>query len=140
MFTHTITFAAAFYHSMKIQFIPNINEFDEHMVKLFDFEPAEAELFRLALQKMLKSKEKYLFLPDLEFIEPLNCKLLLRVSEEDEGITTVDYRHFVCDLTEESFKAMDAVIKPFCVKNLKNFNWLYDLDNPIGFLFTPNAG
>ena len=72
----------------------------------------------------------------LGFIRTVNCNLILRTSEEDKGISTSDNVNFSCDLTVKTYKAIESLVEPFCRKELKGYQWLYDIDTPISFLFS----
>jgi hypothetical protein len=121
---------------MKLKFLENINEYDEHAVRLNDFDKAQAALFLQILIDLTKNSQQFINLSDYEFIEPINCELILRVSETDEGITTEDYQHFFCDLTLEGYAEIIKMIEPFSIKETDAYRILYDLDNPIDFIFS----
>jgi hypothetical protein len=121
---------------MKLKFLENINEYDEHAVRLNDFDKAQAAMFLQILKDLTTNTGQFINLSDFEFIEPINCELILRVSETDEGITTEDYQHFFCDLTMEGYTEIIKFIEPFCIKETDAYRILYDLDNPIDFIFS----
>ena len=121
---------------MKLKVLENINEYDEHAVRLNDFDKAQAAMFLQILIDLTKNAAKFINLTDYEFIEPVNCELTLRISETDEGIITDDYQHFFCDLTLEGYAEIIKMIEPFCIKETDAYRILYDLDNPIGFIFS----
>jgi hypothetical protein len=121
---------------MKLKFLENINEYDEHAVRLNDFDKTQAAMFLQILIELTKNTNSVINLSDYEFIEPINCELVLRVSEFDEGITTEDNKHFFCDLTLEAYTEMIKMIEPFCIKETDAYRILYDLDNPIDFIFS----
>ena len=121
---------------MKLKFLENINEYDEHAVRLNDFDKAQAAMFRQILKELTTNKNSSINLSTYEFIEPINCELILRVSETDEGITTEDYQHFFCDLTLKGYAGIINLIEPFCIKETDAYLILYDLDNPIDFIFS----
>ena len=121
---------------MKLKFLENINEYDEHAVRLNDFDKAQAALFLQILKDLTTNKMAFINLSEYEFIEPINCELILRVSETDEGITTEDYQHFFCDLTLQGYAEIIKLIEPFCIKETDAYRILYDLDNPIDFIFS----
>ena len=121
---------------MKLKFLENINEYDEHAVRLNDFDKTQASMFLQILIDLTKNAGQFINLSDYEFIESINCELILRVSETDEGITTEDYQHFFCDLTLEGYAEMIKLIEPFCIKESDAYRILYDLDNPIDFIFS----
>ena len=60
----------------------------------------------------------------------------MRVADTDEGITTEDNEYFFCDLTLDTYKEMIRLVEPFCLKETDAFQYLYDLDNPIDFIFS----
>jgi hypothetical protein len=120
---------------MKLKFLENINEYDEHAVRLNDFDKTQAAIFLQILKDLITNK-KPINLTDYEFIEPINCELILRLSETDEGIITEDSIHFFCDLTLEAYSEMIKLIEPFCIKDTDAYRILYDLDNPIDFIFS----
>jgi len=121
---------------MKLKFLENINEYDEHAVRLNDFDKAQAALFLQILKDLTTNENAFINLSEFEFIEPINCELILRVSETDDGITTEDYQHFFCDLTLEGYAEIIKLIEPFCIKETDAYRILYDLDNPIDFIFS----
>ncbi len=122
---------------MKLEFVDTINEYGDHIVKLFDFDKTEAGKFRQAIQETIIEDGKPLDLNSLDFILPVNCKLILHISDTDEGIFSMDKETFFCDLTIEGYKEMLRLIKPFCDKDTRSFQMLYDLDTEIDFLFSP---
>lgn len=121
---------------MKLKFLENINEYEEHAIRLNDFDKSQAGLFLQILSGLVNTKINTIELSDYEFIEPVNCSLTLRISETDEGIVTDDFKQFYCDLTTEGYKEMIKLIEPFCIKETDAYRILYDLDNPIEFIFS----
>jgi hypothetical protein len=122
---------------MKLEFVDTINEYGDHIVRLYDFDKEEAIKFRQAIQETILDTNKPLDLNSLEFIQPVNCKLILHISDTDEGIFSMDKQTFFCDLTIDGYKRMLRLIEPYCNKNTKSFQMLYDLDTEIDFLFSP---
>ena len=125
---------------MKLEFLYKINEFDEHAVRLSDFDSRQAKAFKDALYDVVIRKKNALEVHELEFVEPINCSLTLRLSEEDLGIEEVVGKHLYCDLTLESYKKMHTLLEPFCNKESKGYQWLYDVDTPIDLLFSAGGG
>lgn len=122
---------------MKLEFLDNVNEYQDQVIRLFNFDKTEAVRFRDAIQKTIIDSNRPLDLNSLDFIEPVNCKLILHISDTDEGIITIDNRTFFCDLTIEGYKHMIQLIAPFCLKETRSFTMLYDLDTQVDFLFSP---
>lgn len=122
---------------MQLDYIDNINEYGDNIVRLYDFNSAEASKIRqIIMQRMLIDKES-LDLATIDFIESRNCTLMLRISEEDAGITTPDKRNFFCDLTLAGYENMVLLLDQFCHKETKGYQFLYDIDSQIDFLFSP---
>lgn len=122
---------------MKLQFLDDVNEYQDQVIRLYSFDMAEAIKFRDALQKTIVDSNLPLDLNTLDFIESVNCKLILHISETDEGILTMDNKTFFCDLTLDGYKNMIYRIEPFCLKETKSFKMLYDLDTQVDFVFAP---
>jgi hypothetical protein len=126
-------------HKMNLDFIRSINVDNESMVRLYDFNRAEATQFRDLIQQTILLKKKPLDLSNVGFIESRNCLLTLRISDENTGIITSDRKKFFCDLTLKGYEEMIAILEPFCKKETKGYQWLYEIDNPIDFLFSPGG-
>ena len=110
----------------------------DDLVRLYAFKQAEAQKFRDILQQTLLVNKKQLMLKTIHFIESRNCNLTMRISIEEEGITSEDKINFFCDLTQPGYQKMILLIEPFCKKESKSYQWLYDdIDSPTGFLFSP---
>ena len=122
---------------MKLEFLDNINEYQDQLIRLYDFDKTEADKFRKIIQETIIDNKKSLDLNSLDFIQPVNCKLILHIAEEDEGIITIDNQLFFCDLTIDGYKNIVHLIEPYCNKNTRSFQMLYDLDTQIDFLFSP---
>ena len=122
---------------MKLDYIHHFNEFEENIIRLYDFDKALAIKFRQAIIDTIISNKTGLNLMELDFIEVINCNLVLRLWKEDEGISTTNHKTFYCDLTLEGYENMIALLEPFCKKETKGHQFLYDIDNPTDFLFSP---
>ena len=99
----------------------------------------QAIQFRKHIQDVILIKNKPLNINELDFIEARNCELTLRIADDDIGIVTEDTVLFFCDLTLEGFQEMVELLAPFCLKETKGYQWLYDIDNEIDFLFSPGG-
>jgi hypothetical protein len=124
---------------MKLDFLEDINEYHDHLLRLYDFSTAEAQQLKDAIQLHLIENKTSLDLHTLGFVESHNCRLIFHLAEEDEGLMTQDNELFFCDLTKEGYQRMIYLIEPFCKKESRAHQYLYDLDNPIDFLFAPNV-
>jgi hypothetical protein len=124
---------------MKLAFLKNINGYDEHAIRLSDFNSSQAVLFREVIIYFIANKEKEMNLANIEFIQHVNCSLTIRISDEDIGISTQDQLIFFCDLTTATYQMVIFLLEPFCKKESKGYQWLYDIDTPIGFLFSAGS-
>jgi hypothetical protein len=122
---------------MMLDYIGKINIDHERVVRLYDFDRAQATLFRDLIQQVILTDKKELNLAALDFIQPRNCYLTLRIADEDLGIVMKDRVNFFCDLTLKGYEEMIKLVEPFCGKDIRGYQWLYDIDNPIDFLFSP---
>ena len=122
---------------MKLEFLDNVNEYGDQVIRLYNFDRSEAIKFRDAIQKTVINASFPLDLNTLDFIEHVNCKLILHLSDTNEGILTMDNKTFFCDLTPDGYKNIVQLIEPFCLKETKSFTMLYDLDTQVDFLFSP---
>ena len=122
---------------MKLDFIDNINDYGDNVVRLYNFDKWEAIEFSMLIQTIIIENKCRLDLSKVEFIERRNCNLIMGLFTRDEGILSPDNENFFCILTLESYKNMLKLIKPFCKKDLKTHQYLYDLDIPTDFLFAP---
>ena len=124
---------------MEVDYIENFNGLDENLVRLYNFDQKEANKFRELLEETVINKKQKLNLAEVDFIEPRNCNLIFGLFKSDEGILTKDNETFFCILTLESFKNMVKLIEPFCVKESRGHQYLYDVDTPTDLLFCPSA-
>ncbi|MGI9533250.1 hypothetical protein [Lutimonas sp.] len=122
---------------MELDFIDNINEYGENVVRLYNFDKSQAIKFRDLIQDVIVDKKQKLVLSQVNFIETRNCNLVLGLFKTDEGIFSVDGETFYCALTLEGYQHMLNLLEPFCKKETKGYQYLYDLDNPTDFLFAP---
>ena len=122
---------------MQLDFIDNINEYGENVVRLYNFDKYEAIKFRDLIKDTIVKRKQKLILSQVDFIKIHNCNLILGLFKTDEGIFSVDHKTFYCALTLEGYHNMLNLIEPFCVKDSKGYQYLYDIDNPTDFLFAP---
>mgnify|MGYP001549253395 CR=1 FL=1 len=122
---------------MELDFIDNINEYGENVVRLYNFDQHEAIQFRDLIQDTIVEKKQKLVLSQVDFIEIRNCNLVLGLFKSDEDIFSVDQKTFYCALTLAGYHTMLKLIEPFCNKDSRGYQYLYDLDNPTDFLFAP---
>ena len=122
---------------MELDFIDNINEFGENVVRLYNFDKYEAIKFRDLIKDTIVKRKQKLVLSQVDFIEIRNCNLILGLFKTDEGIFSVDHKTFYCALTLEGYNNLLNLIEPFCEKDTRGYQYLYDIDNPTDFLFAP---
>ena len=124
---------------MEVDYIDNVNGLGENVVRLYNFNKAEAIQFRDLIKETIINKRQKLDLSEIDFITPRNCNLIFGLFKSDEGILTKDKETFFCILTIEGFRNMVQLIEPFCKKESRGFQYLYDIDNPTDLLFSPTA-
>lgn len=124
---------------MKLDFIDELNEYGDQVIRLYNFDKTEALQFKIAIQKNIIENKTSLDLSTLDFIIPVNCRLIMHLSDEDDGILTVDNKLFFCDLTMAAYQNMVRLIEPFCIKDTRRSQMLYDVDSQIDLLFAPFA-
>lgn len=124
---------------MELDYIDNVNGLDENIVRLYNFNKVEAILFRDLLVDTVIVKKQKLDLSQVDFITARNCNLIFGLFKSDEGILSKDKETFFCILTLEGFRNMAKLIEPFCKKESKAYQYLYDIDTPTDLLFCPSA-
>ncbi|MEQ8711942.1 MAG: hypothetical protein RIC80_02940 [Cyclobacteriaceae bacterium] len=122
---------------MRLDYIPDINNFGDCVVRLYDFGKSEALQFKDAISVTLLAKQQPLDLNQLAYIQADNCVVVLELGTEDLGMVTQDDHHFTCTLTLESYQKMVNLITPFCDKDGTSHQMLYDVDSLTDFLFSP---
>ena len=123
---------------MMLDYIDNINAYGDNVVRLYDFDRLQSVKFRQCLQETVVLNKQF-DLSTADFIQSRNCYLILRISEEDEGISTTDGINFYCDLSISAYEQMIALLEPFCTKETKGHQYLYDVDSLTDFLFSPSG-
>lgn len=124
---------------MELDYIENVNGLDENVVRLYNFKKAEAVKFKTLLEDIVITKKQKLDLSQIDFITPRNCNLIFGLFKSDEGILTKDNQTFFCVLTLDGFTNMIKLLEPFCIKDTRSHQYLYDIDNPTDLLFCPSA-
>ena len=124
---------------MKLDYIDNINEYGDNLVRLYDFDMSQADKLKQIIQNVILSNECNLDLSLLDFIQARNCNLTLRLANEDIGIITTDKINFFCDLTTEGYIKMIELLEPFCKRETNGYQYLYDIDSPTDLLFSPGG-
>lgn len=124
---------------MELDYIGNVNGLEQNIVRLYNFNKAEAIQFRELIKDTIIAKRQKLDLSQVDFITPRNCNLIFGLFKSDEGIMTKDNETFFCVLTLDGFINMAKLIEPFCRRESKGYQYLYDVDNPTDLLFCPTA-
>jgi len=132
---------------MKLEYLDDISAggkykdvVSDKLVRLYDFDNSQAEELQQIITKQIVDEKKTLEINKLKFVVPLNCTLTLRLSNHDIGITTTDKKNFLCDLTINGYITMINLLEPFCNTSNDGYQWLYDTDADIDFLFSPGGG
>ena len=99
---------------MRLDYIENTDEYGDDMVRLYDFKREESIKFKQFVQDFLDSGVNQIDITEVDFIEPRNC-----------------------NLTRNGFKQMILRLDPFCKRETSGYQFLYDIDSPTDFLFSP---
>jgi hypothetical protein len=124
---------------MKLDYISNINIHGDNVVRLYEFDMAQAVKFRDLLRQEVLMNKSDLELSGIDFIEARNCRLTLRIAMEDLGITSTDQVNFFCDLTLNAYSKMVTLLSPFCKRETIGYQYLYDVDSSTDLLFSPGG-
>jgi len=124
---------------MLLDFIDNLNEHGENLVRLYDFGMAEAIKFQNALKEFVAGDEETFDISTLDFIEERNCKLIMAISDTDLGVVTRDKELFYCALTFKGFKELIQAIEPYTKREVSGYKMLYDIDSVTDLLFSPKG-
>lgn len=124
---------------MQLDYLDNYNGLNENIVRLFNFNMAEAIKFRDLIQNTVIDNKQKLDLQHIDFIDTENCNLIFGLFKTDEGILTKDYQTFFCILTMAGFQKMIQLLEPFCKRETRGHQYLYDIDTPTDLLFAPSA-
>lgn len=129
---------------MKLEFLSDISEggkykqvISENLIRLYDFNEQETrELTRMIDQIVIKNNQP-LDLSTIDFIKPVNCRLILRSAPVDDGIIkTNEVDVFGCNLTVPAYRQL--------IDRMKNvtggYHWLCETsDDAIDFLYSPGG-
>jgi len=108
---------------MKLEFLGDltdggkyVNVVSERLIRLYDFNRHQALSLKEVIEKELLVRQKDISLSSLDFVEPINCSLTLKLSIVDRGIALVDNGDFECYLTDTAYKEMTYLIEPILCK------------------------
>lgn len=127
---------------MKLEFLSDISNggtfagvMIDQVIRLYDFNKVQAEKFSQKIQEEIIEKENELDLSQLDFIEKINCNLVLCLSNTDMGIKVSDNNNYTCEMTKKGYRSMINLLEPFCITECNGYQWLYEIDTPIEFFF-----
>ena len=124
---------------MNLDYIDKINGYGDNVVRLYHFDFTQAIQFFDVFKETIIKNKKSLDFSKINFIQSRNCNLTLQISDEDLGITTEDNLNYFCDMTIEGYEKMVPLLEPFCKKESKGYQYLYDVDSLTDFLFSPDG-
>jgi|LakMenEpi03Aug12_release.lakeMendotaPanAssembly.Ray.scaffolds.fasta_scaffold713495_2 hypothetical protein len=129
---------------MKIEYIHDLTDggkykqvVSENLIRLFDFDKIQTNKLISLITEEILIKKDILDFSKLDFIESINCNLILMLSSEDKGIIKSDNAgNFKCYLTEESYNDFIEIMESVD----KGYNWLcVTSDENIDFLYSPGG-
>lgn len=127
---------------MKIEHLANIDPAHpkDGILRAFDFDSTEACQFKNILSKLANGLIAEIDLSSLPFVTSVGgCHLFLKVGSRDKGTIRVSNTVFECILTRDTWVNAEGLVEPFCEGNLSGYQWLYDLNTDIDFLFPPSG-
>lgn len=124
---------------MKLEYLENVNDHSDGIVRLYDFDSQEIIQLCAALRNSVVDSKLELTFSSLSFIQTINCDLTLKISPNDKGISETSKSALYCELTSEAYLKMIDLVEPFSKPESTGFQWLYDLDSPIEFLLSKNG-
>ena len=62
---------------MELDYIPDVNEYGENVVRLYNFDKSQAIKFRALIEDTIINRKQKLDLSKVDFIEGRNCNLVL---------------------------------------------------------------
>lgn len=121
---------------MKLEYLDSVNDKGDNIVRLYDFDTSQADKFRQTVKKTILSNKRPLDLTTLDFIQPINCNLVFRISISNNGITSANKKQFFCDLTAKAYEEMVLLLEPFCKDDSNGCQWLYNTNSETELLFS----
>lgn len=126
---------------MKISVLKDFNHDDpENMIIcLSGYNKSDLSELIICIEKTLK--DGFNILSSEHFISETQCKIILRLSLIDEGFKELSKNTYECFLSENNYKSMIELIKPFRDQRSSEnaYQWLYDLNSNIEFLLSNNG-
>lgn len=129
---------------MKLDFLSNISEngkyrdvISNNLVRLYDFDTTEALKLAGIIQAKIIHENCILDIGILDFIEGLNCRLLLEKGEDDYGVLKYNKSTFKCVLTVTAYTQMVNYIRD---AKRSGYQWLcLTSKDDIDFLFSASG-
>jgi hypothetical protein len=115
---------------MKLEYIPEDKSEGTPLVRLYDFDIADAGKLCKAFSDLASESSELLELHAADFIEAMNnCRLTLAVSHWDQGLSRIgEPVTFLCALSAESWDNMVGLTEPFTQPGSHRFQWLNATD------------
>jgi hypothetical protein len=115
---------------MKLEYIPEDDSEDTPLVRLYDFDIADAGKLRKAFSDLASESSQFLELHNADFIEAINdCRLTLAVNHWDQGLSRIgEPATFRCALTAGSWDNIVGLTEPFTQPGSHGFQWLNATD------------
>ncbi len=114
----------------------------ENLIRLWEFNSKEAKQFQDLVHDFVKNPYAIkLFLDQEEFVNPMNCKLILAKDHANNGITRLSEDEFICKLNTDGYEHIIELIKPFTNEGCSGYQWLDEQikAGDIDFLFSPSG-
>lgn len=123
---------------MKLKYIEEINNQGDKIIMLYEFDTLEARLLYNYIFKLILGEIEEIKFSDFDFVLQENCDLVLKIGSSDIGITKISDSQnlFICELTRKCYRNMGELIQAFDEDTSIGYQWLYNINNPIDFLFS----
>ena len=124
---------------MKMQFLPDGSP-DRPLIRLYDFEPADALLLKELFDSLANGLRTDVSLHEQKGIEPVDgCQLSLRLGKRDTGIVQKGPFTFECDLTPAGWADVASLTEPFSeAAEANTYQWLNE-EGQISLLLSPDG-
>jgi len=122
---------------MKLDYIDDVTEGGKYpladpdkLLRLYDFDYDELKKLKQAIQETLINRAGTLSISSLDFVEPINCYLTFRLSDNNFGIKFPPdgNNNFLGLFSKAAYINMLDIIDSLVHKDndISGFNWLYD--------------
>jgi hypothetical protein len=107
-------------------------------IRLYQFNHQDITNFLNILKRLATSQTNIVLNKELK-IKSVNCQLVLATDANDTGIISQGNGKFICRLTPESYHKIFGLVEKCSALHGNYFQWLYDVNDKIGLLFSTDG-